>query len=81
VLTEAVIRIAPGLASLEAAAGRARRIPLVRAGNYDDCAGAAVFLASSMASYITGITVNVDGGTWASSGWARDDDGGWRLYS
>jgi NAD(P)-dependent dehydrogenase (short-subunit alcohol dehydrogenase family) len=81
VLTEAVIRIAPGLASPEAEAARARRIPLVRAGNYDDCAGAAVFLASGMASYITGITLNVDGGTWASSGWARDDDGGWRLYS
>ena len=79
VLTEAVIRIAPGLASAEAEAARARRIPLRRAGNYDDCAGAAVFLASAMASYITGITLHVDGGTWASSGWARDDAGDWRL--
>jgi len=79
VLTEAVIRIAPALASPDAVAARARRIPLIRAGNYDDCAGAAVFLASSMASYITGVTINVDGGTWASSGWARDDEGGWRL--
>ena len=30
---------------------------------------AAVFLAGGMASYITGQTIHVDGGTQASSGW------------
>ena len=55
-------------------------IPLGRAGNYDDCAGVAVFLVSSMAAYVTGVTISVDGGTWASSGWTRDDAGGWKLF-
>ncbi len=59
---------------------RDRGIPLQRTGNLDDCAGAAVFLASSMASYITGITLSVDGGTYASSGWTRNKDGVWGLF-
>jgi len=38
------------------------RIPLGRIGTPDDIAGPAVFLASDMARYITGITMPVDGG-------------------
>jgi NAD(P)-dependent dehydrogenase (short-subunit alcohol dehydrogenase family) len=78
--TEGMVRFAPGLLSPEARATQARYIPLGRAGNFDDCAGAAVFLASAMAGYITGVTISVDGGTWASSGWSRDGAGGWRLF-
>jgi NAD(P)-dependent dehydrogenase (short-subunit alcohol dehydrogenase family) len=55
-------------------------IPLEREGVVDDCASAAVFLCSSMGRYITGVTLNVDGGTWASSGWTRDGRGGWTLH-
>lgn len=44
-------------------------IPMGRAGHVDDIAGAAVFLASDMASYITGQTLHVDGGTRAAGGW------------
>jgi NAD(P)-dependent dehydrogenase (short-subunit alcohol dehydrogenase family) len=38
------------------------RIPLKRAGTVEDMAGAAVFLCSADADYITGQTLNVDGG-------------------
>ena len=44
-------------------------IPMNRAGHVDEIAGAAVFLASAMASYITGQTIPVDGGTHAAGGW------------
>lgn len=38
------------------------RIPLGRIGTPEDIAGPAVFLASDMAGYITGVTLPVDGG-------------------
>lgn len=78
--TENMARFAPAILSDESRAAQARYIPLQRPGNFDDCAGAAVFLASSMAAYITGVTISVDGGTWASSGWTRNDDNGWQLF-
>ncbi|BBX16991.1 oxidoreductase [Mycolicibacterium duvalii] len=61
-----------GLAEL-ATAGLARAaegmVPMGRAGHVDEMAGAAVFLASSLAGYITGQTIGVDGGTDAGRGW------------
>jgi NAD(P)-dependent dehydrogenase (short-subunit alcohol dehydrogenase family) len=44
-------------------------VPLGRAGTVDDIAGSAVFLASSLSSYLTGQTLHVDGGTEAGGGW------------
>ncbi|MGI9579147.1 MAG: SDR family NAD(P)-dependent oxidoreductase [Microthrixaceae bacterium] len=49
-------------------------------GTADDVAGAIVFLASPLSSFVTGTTVHVDGGTLAASGWKRRlDDGPWVL--
>ncbi|HMO77272.1 MAG TPA: glucose 1-dehydrogenase [Sphingopyxis sp.] len=56
-----------------------RLIPLGREGVDMECGDAAVFLSSAMASYITGVLLPVDGGTWASSGWVRARDGKWTL--
>ena len=44
-------------------------VPMGRAGHVDEMAGAAVFLASNLSSYITGQTIHVDGGTHAAGGW------------
>ncbi|MDE2301781.1 MAG: SDR family oxidoreductase [Sphingomonadales bacterium] len=56
-----------------------RRIPAGRPGIDAECGHLAVFLASGMASYITGAIVPVDGGTWASGGWVRSSEGTWIL--
>ena len=64
-LTEGIAAVAPP--------GSAERfgytVPMGRAGHVDEMAGAAVFLASDLASYITGQTIHVDGGTHAAGGW------------
>ena len=63
----------------EEEAAVAQLIPLGREGVDMECGDAAVFLCSEMSSYVTGVTLHIDGGTWASSGWLRRPDGGWTL--
>lgn len=60
--TEGMKRLAPG----EAGEKLKKTIPLGRFGMTDDIGMAAVFLASSAASFITGETLVVDGGHWMS---------------
>ena len=57
-----------------------RRLPLGRVGVDTECGDAALFLASQMSRYITGVILPVDGGAWASSGWLRNRwTGRWAL--
>jgi NAD(P)-dependent dehydrogenase (short-subunit alcohol dehydrogenase family) len=63
--------ITPGLIETDITAGKLSdekkaeinaTIPLARLGRADDVAGACVFLASTLSSYCTGITLDVNGG-------------------
>jgi NAD(P)-dependent dehydrogenase (short-subunit alcohol dehydrogenase family) len=54
-----------------------RWIPLGRFGTPQDAAGSALFLASELAAWITGTTINLDGGALAAGGWYRDPKGLW----
>lgn len=57
----------------------AGHIPLGRAGRPEELASAALFLLSPLSSYITGVTVPVDGGTLAAGGWIADGEGGFSF--
>ena len=71
-LTEGLMGVAPpGMAEHLGA-----MVPMGRTGHVDEMAGAAVFLASSLSSYVTGQTIHVDGGTAAAGGWYAHPDSG-----
>jgi len=52
----------PELAFDDYLAGRAKAVPLGRIGSSGEFANVACFLASDLASYVTGTAINVDGG-------------------
>lgn len=54
-------------------------IPLGRFGRPEDCAGAALYLASPLASWVTGTAIHVDGGALAAAGWTRTPSGEWTV--
>jgi 3-oxoacyl-[acyl-carrier protein] reductase len=71
-VTEGLLRMSPnGLSS-----NMGHMIPMGRPGHVDEMAGAAVFLASDMSSYITGQTIHIDGKTQAASGWYQNPQTG-----
>ena len=72
--TEALVASYPELAGDDA---YARHVPLARAGTPDDAAGAAVFLASELSSFVTGVTIPVEGGLLAAGGWLHHPTLGW----
>jgi len=69
--------------SPQAIAGIGRYVPLGTEGTVEDCAGATIFLSSKLGRYITGATISIDGGTFASGGWRRSesDPTDWELFS
>ena len=71
-MTEGLAAVAPPGAE----SGFGLTVPMGRAGHVDEMAGAAVFLAGELSSYITGQTIHVDGGTQASSGWYHHPESG-----
>jgi NAD(P)-dependent dehydrogenase (short-subunit alcohol dehydrogenase family) len=71
-MTEGLLGVAPP--GFEATIGG--MVPMGRAGHVDEMAGAAVFLASNLSTYVTGQTIHVDGGTYAAAGWYPHPDTG-----
>jgi NAD(P)-dependent dehydrogenase (short-subunit alcohol dehydrogenase family) len=51
--------------------------PIGRIGRPAEVASVIAFLASDLASYVTGSTVHVDGGNLAAAGWRAGPAGGW----
>lgn len=75
IVTEGLLAFAP-----EAADHLGGMVPMGRPGTVEEMAGAAVFLASDLSSYVTGQVLGVDGGTSAAGGWyPHPDDGHWIL--
>jgi len=64
--------VAPGFIETEMAKPELERhreeilsqIPLRRVGSVDDVAGVILFLASPMADYLNGVTIDINGGSW-----------------
>ncbi len=53
--------------------------PLRRMGSPEECAAVVVFLASDMASFVTGSSIPVDGGTVAGAAWKIREDGSFAM--
>ena len=72
--TEALTKGFPELATDEA---YRHHVPLARAGRVEEAAGVAVFLASDLSSFVTGVTIPVEGGMLTAGGWLHHPTHGW----
>ena len=75
--TPAMRRLA-GVEELKSPLSAGVSIPMARGGELTDVSGCVVFLASKLSAYTTGSTLHPDGGTYASSGWFKWPEAGWR---
>jgi 3-oxoacyl-[acyl-carrier protein] reductase len=75
--TPAMRRLA-GTDELKSSLSAGITIPMGRGGELTDVSGCVVFLASALSAYTTGSTLHPDGGTFASSGWFKWPEAGWR---
>jgi NAD(P)-dependent dehydrogenase (short-subunit alcohol dehydrogenase family) len=75
--TPAMRRLA-GSDGLKSALSASISLPMGRGGDVTDVSGCVVFLASALSAYTTGSTLHPDGGTYASSGWFKWPEAGWR---
>jgi 3-oxoacyl-[acyl-carrier protein] reductase len=71
--------IAPDAIPTPGIGGGSIPTPLPDPGRAEDVAGAALFLASDLSRFVTGVTLPVDGGGRAAGGWSRAPDGSWQL--
>lgn len=60
---------------------RDRNVPLGRMASIAEAGSVVAFLASPASSWVTGVTIPVDGGITAAGGWHRAPDQTWRLTS
>lgn len=58
---------------------RDRHVPLGRMASIDEAGAVIAFLASPASSFVTGVTVPVDGGITAAGGWHRGEQGNWQI--
>ncbi|RYY25831.1 MAG: glucose 1-dehydrogenase [Sphingomonadales bacterium] len=60
---------------------RNRNVPLGRMASIHEAGSVIAFLSSPAASWVTGVTIPVDGGITAAAGWHRSTTGNWNLAS
>lgn len=60
---------------------RNRHVPLGRMASIAEAGSVVAFLASPASSWVTGVTIPVDGGITAAGGWHFDTNHQWRLAS